>query len=41
VAINERLDDSAPVTGRNNADACRGAAVVILAVPYERQAELV
>jgi NADPH-dependent F420 reductase len=40
-AINGRLDDGPTVTGRSNADACSGADVVILAVPYDGHAELV
>jgi NADPH-dependent F420 reductase len=39
-AINGRMDGGVPVTGHSNADACRGADVVILAVPYDGHAEL-
>jgi hypothetical protein len=38
--VNERLD-GAPVTGAGNVDACDGADVVVLAVPYDGHDELV
>lgn len=39
--INDRVDAGPQVTGQANADACRGAEVVVLAVPYDGHAELV
>ena len=38
--LNERLDGT-PVTGAGNVDACDGADVVLLAVPYDGHDELV
>lgn len=40
-AVSERLGLASSVSGASNADACRDADVVLLAVPYEGHAELV
>ncbi|MCZ2813939.1 NADPH-dependent F420 reductase [Modestobacter sp. VKM Ac-2979] len=41
LTINERIGDGPEVAGQANAEACRGAEIVVLAVPYEGHGELV